>query len=77
MRRVLQTLALLSFLGLAFAACSGFSTEDATTQCDLERNAKGTCFNDATYTRCVSCYEECGDSCAVQESCPVQYLCAD
>jgi hypothetical protein len=60
----------------AIGCGSGLSTEDATLRCDQERAAKDACFTDEAYTQCVSCHEECGDACAVLESCPVQYSCA-
>lgn len=68
-------------LGLALSAAalgcgSGLSTEDAKLRCDQERDAKNACFTDEAYNQCVSCQEECGDSCAVLESCPVQYACS-
>jgi hypothetical protein len=74
MRRALRILALVPFLGLAFAAC-GYSNEEAQSKCNLERTAKSTCFGDRTYAQCVGCFEECGEDCEVTESCPVQYLC--
>ncbi|MDI3286416.1 hypothetical protein [Polyangium sp. 15x6] len=77
MRRALQTFVLTSFLGLALAACAGYSPEEAQTKCDLERAAKAACVNDAAYQQCLSCFEECGDSCAIAESCPIQYICSE
>jgi len=74
MRRALSILALVPLLGLTFAAC-GYSDEEAQSKCDLERTAKAACFDDTTYTQCVACFEECGDDCAIAESCPVQYIC--
>jgi hypothetical protein len=76
MRRALWTLALLPLLTLGFAAC-GYSDEEAAAKCTLERDAKGVCFNDATYVQCTACFQECGDDCAVAESCPVQYVCSN
>jgi hypothetical protein len=75
------SLALGLALGLALSAAvlgcgSGLSTEDAQLRCDQERAAKDQCFTDEAYAQCVSCYEECGDSCATLTSCPVQYSCA-
>lgn len=83
--RFTQTRAILSkllpalCLALSAAAIgcgSGLSTEDATLRCDQERAAKTACFTDEAYAQCVSCHENCGDSCAVLESCPVQYACS-
>jgi|GEM_PF-6095836 hypothetical protein len=61
----------------ALAACGGYSQEEATTKCDLERKAKTNCFTDATYEQCLSCYESCGTDCAIAESCPAQYICSE
>ncbi len=62
---------------VALAGCGGYSADEAKTKCDLERQAKNACFNDATYDQCLSCYESCGMDCAVAESCPVQYTCSE
>lgn len=77
MRRAFQTFVLTSFLGLALAACGGYSEDEATTKCDLERTAKAACMNDAAYEQCLSCFQECGDACAIAESCPLQYTCSE
>lgn len=74
MRRALRPLALLPLFALVFAAC-GYSSEEAESKCNVERTAKATCFDDTTYLQCTACFEECGDDCAVAESCPVQYIC--
>ena len=66
---------LLSALSLG---CSpGLSTPDAEARCDEQRTVQQGCFDDATYAQCVSCFEACGDTCAIAESCPVQYVCSD
>lgn len=65
-------------VGIFFViGCGGYSADEAKTKCDLERNAKTACFNDATYDQCLSCYESCGTDCAVAESCPAQYICSE
>jgi hypothetical protein len=69
-------MALIFFFAFAFAACGGYSKEDAETKCNLERQAKSACFTDKQYTECVSCFEECGDDCKIAESCPLQYFCS-
>jgi hypothetical protein len=77
MRRALNTLVLTFFFGLGLAACAGYSPDEAKTKCDLERAAKASCFNDATYDACTQCFESCGDDCAIAESCPLQYICSE
>jgi hypothetical protein len=69
-------LALLSTLAAAALGCGGgLSTEQATVRCDQERTAQAGCFTDEVYASCLNCYEECGDSCTILESCPLQYSC--
>lgn len=70
-------LALLVTSLFSVAACGGYSPEESKTKCDLEREASANCFTDATYNQCLSCYESCGTDCAVAESCPLQYICAE
>ena len=75
MNRIIVSLLVSSFC-LCLAGCgSSYSTDEAKTKCDLERTANNACFTDATYTQCLSCYESCGQDCAVAESCPAQYIC--
>lgn len=77
MKRALCSSVLLSLVGL-LAACGGLSTPEAEQRCNQERQANGTnCVTEEAYDECVSCYEECGDSCARLESCPVQYQCEE
>lgn len=66
----------------ALGCSSGLSEEAATSRCNEEKKAYGSqqgggCFPDDSFDACVSCYMECGDSCAVAESCPVQYVCSN
>lgn len=73
---------LLVLAATAFGCSSGLSEEDATSRCNEEKKAYGSqqgggCFPDDSFDACVSCYMECGDSCAVAESCPVQYVCSN
>lgn len=68
---------LVSSLVVALAGCGGYSPDEAKIKCDLERKANNTCFTDATYDQCLSCYESCGTDCAVAESCPSQYICSE
>ena len=80
---MLGRLKVLGFVlaAMALGCSSGLSQEDATARCDQDRKAYSTpngqgCFTDAEHAACVSCYMECGDKCAVAESCPVQYICS-
>ena len=68
---------LLAFAALAtsIVACTGYPADQAKDRCDIEQQNQGVCFSDGTYDECLSCFEECGDACAVAESCPVQYVC--
>jgi len=77
MHHVLRSLVLIPFAALALVACGGYSPEEAQTKCDLERTSKSQCVNDAAYQQCLSCFEECGDGCAIAESCPLQYICTE
>ncbi len=69
----------LAVLSIGFAACSGFSTEDAEARCDQEQEARGGggCFDALEYDACVAAFEECGDSVTVAESCPVTFSCPE
>jgi hypothetical protein len=60
---------------LAFGCGSGLSSTQATTFCDQEQMNKAFCFNATVYQSCLTCYENCGDSCVPQELCPEEYLC--
>lgn len=72
---------ILAFALLAVFPCLGcgdsYDADEAKTKCDLERKANATCFTDATYNQCLSCYESCGSDCAIAESCPAQYICSE
>ena len=58
-----------------FGGCHGYSQSDAVAYCDAEKSGKSACFTEASYNACVACFEECGDDCAILESCPEQYHC--
>ncbi len=73
---VLSALALSVIATVAGAGCGGgYSEQDATDRCNIEKVNQAACFNGDSYDACLSCFEECGDKCAVAESCPVQYVC--
>ena len=65
----------------SFGCGSGLSEEDAAMRCDQEVQAKsgGGCITpgSAAYEQCISCFEECGDSCTPRAACPAQYTCPD
>ena len=75
MRHKLGLLFALGALATAVGACTGYPEDQAVERCNLEKTNQGVCFVDDTYDQCVSCFEQCGDNCAVAESCPVQYVC--
>ncbi len=62
-------------IATTIAACGGYPEEQAADRCNIEQQNQNACFSDGTYDECVACFEQCGDSCAVAESCPVQYVC--
>lgn len=68
---------LVPALFASLIGCGGYSAEESKIKCDLERDANKTCFTDATYDQCLTCYETCGTSCASAESCPTQYICSE
>lgn len=66
----------LSVLAIGVApGCGGYPEEDAVNRCNIEKTNQAACFTADTFDACVACFEECGDACAVAESCPVQYVC--
>jgi hypothetical protein len=69
--RAALTLLLLLPLGCG----TGESTEEATDNCQRQRQAQASCFDDAAFDSCVSCREECGRDCITAESCPLQFSC--
>ncbi len=63
----------LSVVALAAFGC-GLSDEEVQIRCDQEKT-NDMCVTDDAYQQCMSCYEECGDSCNKAESCPAQFIC--
>ncbi len=65
----------------ALAGCgNSLEPEQAQSYCDRAREADQTCFTDAAYDSCVSCYEDCGVDCTrvtqgTATSCPAQFTC--
>jgi hypothetical protein len=66
----------LSLLAL-LPSCGGLSTEDSEQRCGQLRDAVPSCMTDAAYEACVSCYEDCGDSCDPSGTCPSTFTCSD
>jgi hypothetical protein len=59
----------------ALAGCgNGYTTQQATQTCDVEKQAKQT-LTDAAYQECISCYESCGTSCNATADVPPHYAC--
>jgi len=76
MVRHLAGFAALWMMAAALGCGPGVSEEEAKVRCDQERLANGTnCIDDAAYSQCLSCEQECGDQCLRLESCPQQYTC--
>jgi hypothetical protein len=58
--------------------CGGLSDNEIKVRCDQERAAKmPSCVDDDAYAACMSCYDECGDSCRSKGLCPEQYTCLE
>ena len=62
-------------LALATGCGSSFSEDEARGVCTRRQQAESACMDDAAFEACVACYEECGNDCAVLESCPLQFAC--
>lgn len=74
-RKVFVSAVLMTVLGVLASACGGgYSESKATERCDQEKAIKN-CMTDAAYDQCISCYEECGDSCLAGNVCPETYTC--
>lgn len=75
MSRLLLALAAASILTLASCG-GGFDTGEATATCNEDRERLPECFDDDAFNRCVSCHEECGDTCATIDTvCPARFSC--
>ena len=61
------------------AGCgSGFDRDEATVECDADRDAFPNCYDDATFEACIVCHEECGAECAtLGQVCPTKYSCPE
>lgn len=59
----------------AVAGCGGFNEAKAKERCDQEQFAKAQCISDDEYDACVACYQQCGDGCEAQATCPETYSC--
>lgn len=72
------TAVLVALPAIATGCGSGLSTEDAQAECEDLRQRLTSCLeDDATMSRCVSCYEECGVECDVSDACPATFACSD
>ena len=78
MFRSFAAAAVLVFSSMAAMGCgSGLSADDAAIRCDQEKAAKGQLFGKDTYAACLSCFEQCGDTCHAISSSPPTYGCPD
>jgi hypothetical protein len=71
---VAKGLSIAAFALLA-AGCGGYGESEAQLRCEIDQENNAACFNDEAFAACLDCYTECGDSCALAESCPIQYTC--
>jgi hypothetical protein len=65
---------LLSLMALALS-CGGWSTEEATAQCEEERERLQSCFDAAAMEQCIACHEDCGGDCSLVIGQPCVYSC--
>lgn len=77
MVRQLGGVMVLSILGLCLPGCGGLSKEDAELRCNQEKAAKNQCYTDEVFNACVACFEDCGDECIADATCPATYHCPD
>jgi hypothetical protein len=76
MFRSFAAAAVLVISSMAAMGCgSGLSAADAAIRCDQEKASKGQLFGTDTYAGCLSCFEECGDSCTAISTSPPTYTC--
>jgi hypothetical protein len=77
--KALCALVVIPVAAISFVGCSGFSDVDANDRCKQEQIARGaSCFTNASFTSCVTAYEDCGDSVTSDSSaCPLVYSCPD
>jgi hypothetical protein len=73
-RKVLGFSVFMTLACAAFGCGGGYSEERATIRCDQEKAGKP-CVTDDSYDACLTCYEECGDQCLPQSTCPETYAC--
>jgi hypothetical protein len=66
------TVVLLSAVG---AGCGGLSESDAKVRCEQDQQALGYFFDDKVMAACMSCFEDCGDSCVRHSTAPLTYTC--
>lgn len=79
---VVRTLAsavlLTSTLFFALACDGGYSNSEAVERCNTERLTYPDCMTTETTAACVTCFEDCGDACAVVGTvCPTQFECIE
>jgi hypothetical protein len=79
-RRVLKHVFVAAFLGataVAVYGCSGLPSSEAKDRCQAEQAGRANCFDDKSYADCLTCFEDCGDSCVASPGCPTRYSCDD
>lgn len=78
MLRLVVACVALAPLSVLVSSCGG---DDAVEECEAERELylgtdKASCMNDATFEACITCHDDCGNSCGtVDTACPFTYSC--
>ncbi len=67
LRHALAIVSLLALGAVTFIGCgSGYDESEAKTVCDQDRKNIVTCGNDdAMFSSCTSCYQDCGADCSL------------
>jgi hypothetical protein len=73
--RALLASVAVATIGSTTYGCSGYSDDEAVERCQAEQQAKASEFDDQSYSSCLSCFEDCGDSCAADDTSPERYSC--
>jgi hypothetical protein len=78
-RWLFVSVCLLAVLGGAALGCgsNGSSASDAKLRCMQYQNASTECVTDKAYAQCISCFEQCGDMCVAEATCPQVFSCND
>jgi hypothetical protein len=62
----------------AMGCQNGFDREQATAECDADREQFENCVNQAAYDECIACHEQCGTDCSTSgNACPTKFTCPE